>query len=66
MYFVIQGSYSDSRGNPTVRQSVAQYIEERDGFKCETDNVFISTGASDAIRVRKICRYSEQYNVVSN
>jgi aspartate/methionine/tyrosine aminotransferase len=27
------GAYSDSRGNPLVREEVAKFIEERDGVK---------------------------------
>ncbi len=31
------GAYSDSRGNPLVREEVAKFFEERDGFKSSPD-----------------------------
>ncbi|KAM3681246.1 LOW QUALITY PROTEIN: alanine aminotransferase 1-like [Ammospiza maritima maritima] len=44
------GSYSASPGVPMVRESVARYIERRDGgVPAKADDIFLSTGASDAI-----------------
>lgn len=31
------GAYQDSRGNPLVRQEVAKFIEERDGYPANPD-----------------------------
>ena len=46
------GSYSDSPGVEVIRRDIAAYIEERDGgVKCDYKNVFMSTGASDSIKV---------------
>ena len=45
------GSYSDSCGLPLVRDDVAHYIAERDGFPCSADDVFLCTGASNGIKV---------------
>ncbi|XP_074414538.1 alanine aminotransferase 1 [Zonotrichia albicollis] len=44
------GSYSASPGVQMVRESVARYIERRDGgIPAKADDIFLSTGASDAI-----------------
>ncbi|KAM7071310.1 LOW QUALITY PROTEIN: alanine aminotransferase 1 [Acridotheres tristis] len=43
------GSYSASPGVQMVRESVARYIERRDGVPSKADDIFLSTGASDAI-----------------
>ncbi|XP_051872426.1 alanine aminotransferase 2-like isoform X2 [Pristis pectinata] len=44
------GAYTASQGIETIRQSVAKYIERRDGgIPSNPDNIFLSTGASDAI-----------------
>jgi len=46
------GSYSDSAGVEVIRRHVARYIEHRDGgIASDYSNVFLSTGASDAIKV---------------
>lgn len=45
------GSYTDSAGIELVRVDVAKYIEERDGgIPSDPSNIFLTTGASDAIR----------------
>jgi len=44
------GAYSDSAGLPVVREDIARYISERDGVPADPANVFLSTGASEAIR----------------
>ncbi|KAI1888864.1 hypothetical protein AGOR_G00173160 [Albula goreensis] len=44
------GAYSASQGIECVRQDVARYIERRDGgIPSDPDNIYLSTGASDAI-----------------
>lgn len=44
------GSYSMSQGIECIRQDVAMYIEKRDGgIPCNPDDIYLSTGASDAI-----------------
>lgn len=44
------GSYSISSGIQLIREDVAQYIERRDGgIPADPNNIFLSTGASDAI-----------------
>lgn len=45
------GSYTDSAGIELVRKDVAKYIEARDGgIPADPSNIFLTTGASDAIR----------------
>ncbi|XP_006634237.2 alanine aminotransferase 2-like isoform X1 [Lepisosteus oculatus] len=44
------GAYSMSQGLECVRQDVARYIERRDGgIRSDPSNIYLSTGASDAI-----------------
>lgn len=44
------GAYSASQGIECIRQDVARYIEKRDGgIPSDPDNIYLSTGASDAI-----------------
>ena len=46
------GAYSDSVGVEVIRRHVAKYIEERDGgIPCDYNNVILSGGASEAIKV---------------
>lgn len=48
------GAYSISSGIQPIREDVAQYIERRDGgIPADLNNIFLSTGASDAIVVGK-------------
>ncbi|XP_072364029.1 alanine aminotransferase 2-like isoform X2 [Scyliorhinus torazame] len=44
------GAYTASQGLEVVRKHVARYIETRDGgIPSDPDNIFLATGASDAI-----------------
>ncbi|XP_051631208.1 LOW QUALITY PROTEIN: alanine aminotransferase 1-like [Manacus candei] len=43
------GSYSASPGVELIREDVARYIERRDGIPARAQDIFLSTGASDAI-----------------
>lgn len=45
------GSYSDCTGMTIVRQQVAKFIQERDGVPSDFENIFLSSGATDALRV---------------
>jgi len=43
------GAYTASAGLPIVRNSIKRYIEERDGYPCDTNNLFLTNGASDGV-----------------
>lgn len=46
------GAYSVSSGIQLIREDVAEYIERRDGgIPSDPNNIYLSTGASDAIVV---------------
>lgn len=49
--FLFPGCYSDSAGLELVRNHVAQYIERRDGFPADPNNIVLCAGASEGIRV---------------
>ncbi|KAB8073876.1 pyridoxal phosphate-dependent transferase [Aspergillus leporis] len=43
------GAYSHSQGAPEIRQSVAKFIEERDGFPANPQDLFLCAGASSGV-----------------
>ncbi|KAL8936834.1 MAG: hypothetical protein Q9216_004719 [Gyalolechia sp. 2 TL-2023] len=43
------GAYSTSQGVPGIRESVARYIEKRDGYPSDAANIFLSAGASSGV-----------------
>ncbi|KAF8463115.1 putative alanine aminotransferase [Kalaharituber pfeilii] len=43
------GAYSHSMGVLGVRKSVAKFIEERDGYPSNPDDIFLTTGASAGV-----------------
>lgn len=44
------GAYSHSKGISLFRQEIASWFERRDGFKCDPESIFLTDGASSAIR----------------
>ena len=48
----LTGAYSHSLGVWKIREQIAEFITERDGYPCNVDHVFLLNGASDGIRVR--------------
>ncbi|VDD79448.1 unnamed protein product [Mesocestoides corti] len=44
------GSYSQSTGVEIVREDVARYIELRDGIPSSTEDIFLTCGASEAVK----------------
>lgn len=43
------GAYSQSQGVPGIRNSVATYIERRDGYPSDPGSIFLSAGASSGV-----------------
>ncbi|KAJ5669666.1 alanine aminotransferase [Penicillium macrosclerotiorum] len=43
------GAYSHSQGAPGIRNSVAKFIEERDGFSANPQDLFLTAGASSGV-----------------
>lgn len=43
------GAYSHSQGAPHIRESVARFIQERDGFPSDPKNLFLTGGASSGV-----------------
>jgi alanine transaminase len=43
------GAYTHSKGVPYVRKQVAKFIEQRDGFPSDPENIFLTNGASPGI-----------------
>lgn len=43
------GAYSQSAGAPGIRQSVADFIQRRDGFPSNQDDIYLSAGASSGV-----------------
>lgn len=47
-----KGAYSDSQGVEGIRNNVAKYIRDRDGYDADPGTIYLTSGASEAIRVR--------------
>lgn len=45
------GAYTDSKGNPYIRQEIADFISAQSGCPSSIDNIFISNGASEVARM---------------
>lgn len=45
------GAYTNSQGLSVVRQQVAEFIERRDGYPSNPDNIFLTDGASPAVQL---------------
>lgn len=43
------GAYSQSQGAMGIRQSVADFIEQRDGYPADPHSIFLSAGASSGV-----------------
>ncbi|KAJ7920467.1 alanine aminotransferase [Mycena leptocephala] len=43
------GAYVHSQGVPSIRRSVAKFIEDRDGYAASPDDIFLTAGASGGI-----------------
>ncbi|RDW85610.1 putative alanine transaminase ALT1 [Coleophoma crateriformis] len=43
------GAYSDSTGAKAIRESVAKFIERRDGFPAVANDIYLSAGASSGV-----------------
>lgn len=44
------GSYTDSQGIKLVRDEICQFMEERDGYKADPKNIYLTNGASEGVR----------------
>jgi len=44
------GSYTESQGILTVREDIANYIQQRDGYPSDPSNIYLCNGASDGIK----------------
>ncbi len=46
------GAYSaNSKGDPHLRQLVCDFIHKRDGIRTDIDNIYLTNGASEGVRV---------------
>lgn len=43
------GAYSHSQGDTLIRESVAEFIHQRDGYPSDPNNIFLTGGASAAV-----------------
>lgn len=59
------GAYSTSNGPPVIRESIAKFIERRDGFPANPDSIFTLTGASAGVqRLIQLLTTSEKTGVL--
>jgi glutamate--glyoxylate aminotransferase len=45
------GAYSDSKGSPYIRREIADFIEQVSGMPSDPNNIFMSNGASECVRM---------------
>lgn len=46
------GAYtSNSKGHQTIRMEIAKYISKRDGVEANANNIFMTNGASEGVRI---------------
>ncbi|KAH0438242.1 hypothetical protein IEQ34_026139 [Dendrobium chrysotoxum] len=45
------GAYSHSKGAQSIREHIAQYIEERDGFPSDPEMIYLTAGASAGVQL---------------
>ncbi|KAG0080328.1 hypothetical protein BGZ90_012696 [Linnemannia elongata] len=45
------GAYSHSQGIPLIRENVAQFISDRDGFPADPSKIFLTQGASAGVQL---------------
>lgn len=45
------GAYSESQGILAVREEVSQFLLERDGYESNPNEIFLTNGASDGVRL---------------
>lgn len=43
------GAYSHSKGVPFIREQVAKFLESRDGYPSDPENIFLTAGASGGV-----------------
>merc|ERR1719392_33136 len=44
------GAYSETKGVEVIRQSVKAFIEARDGYPTDTDDLYLTDGASQGVK----------------
>ena len=44
------GAYTESQGIISIREDVANYIQQRDGYPSDPLNIYLCNGASDGIK----------------
>ena len=44
------GAYSESQGFLAVREEVSDFLERRDGYKSDPNDIFLTNGASEGVR----------------
>jgi len=45
------GAYSESQGILAVREEVSKFLQERDGYESDPNDIFLTNGASDGVRL---------------
>ena len=45
------GAYSHSQGIPLIRENVAKFISERDGYPSDPSKIFLTQGASAGVQL---------------
>jgi len=49
------GSYTAAEGINVVRQDIAHFISQRDGYPAASDNIVVTSGGAEGIEVSRNC-----------
>lgn len=60
------GCYSDSLGLAIVRKHIAEYIERRDGYPCDFNNIIVTNGASSSVKVFFHFSANNYFGIIQN
>jgi alanine transaminase len=59
------GAYSHSKGISHIRENVAKFIEERDGYSVDPEHIFLTQGASEGVqRVLQMLTQNEKSGIM--
>lgn len=51
LFYSLTGSYTSTQGINVVRQDIANFISQRDGYPAVSDDIFLTYGGSEGIEV---------------
>ncbi|XP_035208106.1 alanine aminotransferase 2-like isoform X2 [Stegodyphus dumicola] len=60
------GAYTYSEGIDLIREHIAQYLQRRDGVQASAENVILTAGASEALRIDYFLEEDQEWSISLN